>query len=163
MALDTLRAAVWPPSDVPLDRAGRRLPGWRDRLVCIELYYRWCDRWFHSGMAVDRGGVVCAADGVPADRWMIFLRHGNMENCRSCRWKNHSQPDGKRQAFPTGLQTAFPQPHNPGSLHTFPQRLLRRLSILSYPILMRKYYGNSFSTEVQFVPLFKQQNRVKVI
>lgn len=27
MALDTLRAAVWPPSDVPLDRAGRRLPG----------------------------------------------------------------------------------------------------------------------------------------
>ena len=32
-----------------------------------------------------------------------------------------------------------------------------------YPILMRKYYGNSFSTEVQFVPLFKQQNRVKVI
>ena len=22
--------------------------------------------------------------GVPADRWMIFLRHGNMENCRSC-------------------------------------------------------------------------------
>jgi hypothetical protein len=34
MALDTLRATVWPPSDVPLDRAGRRLPGWRDRLVC---------------------------------------------------------------------------------------------------------------------------------
>ena len=69
----------------------------------------------------------------------------------------------KGKPFPTGLQTAFPQPHNPGSLHTFPQRLLRRLSILSYPILMRKYYGNSFSTEVQFVPLFKQQNRVKVI
>lgn len=22
---------------------------------------------------------------VPADRWMIFLRYGNMENCRSCR------------------------------------------------------------------------------
>ncbi len=34
---------------------------------------------------------------------------------------------------------------------------------LPYPILMRKYYGNSFSTEVQFVPLFTQQNRVKVI
>ena len=84
MALDTLRAAVWPPSDVPLDRAGRRLPGWRDRLVCIELYYRRRDRRFRSGMAVDRGGMVCAADGVPADRWMIFLRHGNMENCRSC-------------------------------------------------------------------------------
>ena len=66
-----------------LDRAGRRLPGWRDRPVCIELYYRRRDRRFRSGMAVDCGGMVCAADGVPADRWMIFLRHGNMENCRS--------------------------------------------------------------------------------
>lgn len=27
MALDTLRAAVWPLSDVPLDRTGRRLLG----------------------------------------------------------------------------------------------------------------------------------------
>jgi len=26
----------------------------------------------------------------------------------------------KDKPFPTGLQTAFPQPHNPGSLHTFP-------------------------------------------
>ena len=67
MALDTLRAAVWPPSDVPLDRAGRRLPGWRDRLVCVELHYRRRDWWFRPGMAADRGGVVCAADGVPAD------------------------------------------------------------------------------------------------
>ena len=76
MALDTLRAAVWPPSDVPLDRAGRRLPGWRDRPVCIELYYRWCDRWFHSGMAVDRGGVVCAADGVETNKIMIMQKSG---------------------------------------------------------------------------------------
>lgn len=67
MALDTLRATVLPPSDVPLDRAGRRLPGWRDRPVCIELYYRRRDRWFHSGMAADRGSVVCAADGVEVD------------------------------------------------------------------------------------------------
>ena len=163
MALDTLRAAVWPPSDVPLDRAGRRLPGWRDRPVCIELYYRRRDRRFRSGMAVDCGGMVCAADGVPADRWMIFRV---MEI-----WKTAARADGKAihnlmekdKPFPTGLQTAFPQPRNLDSLRTFPQRLLRRLSILSYPILMRKYYGNSFSTEVQFVPLFKQQNRVKVI
>lgn len=84
MALDTLRAAVWPPSDVPLDRAGRRLPGWRDRPVCIELYYRRRDRRFRSGMAVDCGGMVCATDNIPADYWLIFLRHGNMENCRSC-------------------------------------------------------------------------------
>lgn len=26
-----------------------------------------------------------------------------------CRWKSHSPPDGKGQAFPTGRQTAFPQ------------------------------------------------------
>ena len=96
MALDTLRAAVWTPSDVPLDRAGRRLPGWRDRPVCAELHNWRRDRRLRPGMAVDCGSVVCAADGVPADRWMIFLRHGNMENCRSCRWKSHSQPDGKR-------------------------------------------------------------------
>lgn len=99
MALDTLRTSVWPPSDVPLDRAGWRLPGWRNRPVCIELYYRRRDRWFRSGMAVDCGGVVCAADSVPADCRLIFLRHGNMENCRSCRWKSHSHPDGKRHAF----------------------------------------------------------------
>ena len=67
MALDTLRAAVWPPSDVPLDRAGRRLPGWRDRPVCIELHYRRRNWWFRFGMAVDRGSVVCAADGVEVD------------------------------------------------------------------------------------------------
>ena len=67
MALDTLRATVWPPSDVPLDRAGRRLPGWRDRLVCIELYYRRCNRRFRSGLAAYCGGVVCAADHIPAD------------------------------------------------------------------------------------------------
>lgn len=108
MALDTLRAAVWPPSDVPLDRAGRRFPGWRNRPVRVELHYRRRNRWFRSGVAADRGGVVCAADGVPADRWMIFLRHGNMENCRSCRWKSHSQPDGKRQAFSHKSANSFP-------------------------------------------------------
>ena len=96
------------PSDVPLDRAGRRLPGYRDCLVCIEFYYRRRNRRFRSGMAADRGGVVCAADGVLADRWMIFLRYGNMENCRSCRWKSHSQPDGKRQAFSHRSANSFP-------------------------------------------------------
>lgn len=74
MALDTLRAAVWPPSDVPLDRAGRRLPGWRDCPVCVELHYRRRNRWFCSGMAADRGGVVCAADGVEIDSWMTTLK-----------------------------------------------------------------------------------------
>ena len=67
MALDTLLAAVWTPSDVPLDRAGRRLHRWRDRLVCVKLHYRRRDWWFRPGMAADRGGVVCAADGVEVD------------------------------------------------------------------------------------------------
>ena len=77
-------------------------------------------------------------------------------------WKTAARADGKTihnlmekdKPFPTGLQTAFPQPRNSGSLRTIPQRLLRRLSILSYPIL-KKYYGNSSLTEVQFVPLLK--------
>ena len=72
MALDTLRAAVWTPSDVPLDRTRWRLPGWRDCPVCIELHYRRRDRWFRSGMAAGRSGMVCAADGVPADCRLIF-------------------------------------------------------------------------------------------
>ena len=67
MALDTLRAAVWPLSDVPLDRTGRRLPGWRDRPICAELHSRWRDRRLCLGLAVNRGGVVCAADNVSLD------------------------------------------------------------------------------------------------
>jgi len=86
-------------------------------------------------------------------------------------WKTAARADGKAihnlmekdKPFPTGLQTAFPQPRNSDSLRTFPQRLLRRLSILSYPILKNTMEIILFSTEVQFVPLFKQQNRVKVI
>ena len=74
MALDTLRVAVWTPSDVPLDRAGRRFPGWRGCPVCIELHYRRCDRRFRSGLAADCGGVVCAADGVEIDSWMTTLK-----------------------------------------------------------------------------------------
>ena len=67
MALDTLRAAVWPPSDVPLDRAGRRLPGWRDRPVRAEFHSGRDYRRLRAGLAVDRGGVVCDADGVEVD------------------------------------------------------------------------------------------------
>ena len=67
MAMDTLRAAVRHLAAAPLDHTRRRLPGWRDRPVCVEFYYRRRDRWFHSGMAADRGSVVCAADGVEVD------------------------------------------------------------------------------------------------
>ena len=55
-------------------------------------------------------------------------------------WKTAARADGKNihnllekdKPFPTGLQTAFPQPRNSDSLRTFPQRLLRRLFILSH-------------------------------
>ena len=51
-------------------------------------------------------------------------------------WKTAVRADGKTihnlmekdKPFPTGPHTTFPQPRNPGSLRTFPQRLLRRLS-----------------------------------
>ena len=135
MVMDTLRAAVRHLAAPPLDHTGRRLPGWWDCPVCpvcIELYYRRCDWRFRPGLAANRGGVVCAADGVPAARWLIFLRHGNMENSRSCRWKSHSQPSGKRQVFFHRSANSFPQPRNPGSLRTFPQCLLRRLFILAF-------------------------------
>ena len=53
-------------------------------------------------------------------------------------WKTAARADGKTihnltekdRSFPTGLQTAFPQPRNSGSLRTFPQRLLRRNLLL---------------------------------
>ena len=64
MALDTLRATVWTPSDVPLDRAGWWLPRWRNRPVRAEFHSRWRNRWLCSGVAADRSDMVCAADNV---------------------------------------------------------------------------------------------------
>ena len=71
MVMDTLRAAVRHLAAASLDHTGRRLHRWRDRLVCVKLHYRRRDWWFRPGMAADRGGVVCAADGVPADCWLM--------------------------------------------------------------------------------------------
>ncbi len=68
MVMDTLRAAVRHLAAPPLDRAGRRLSGRRDRPVCAEPHSGWNHRRFRPGLAVDRGGVVCAADGVEVDR-----------------------------------------------------------------------------------------------
>ena len=68
MVMDTLRAAVRHLAAPSLDHTERRLPGWWYRPVRAELHYRRRDWWFRSGLAVDRGGVVYAADSVPADR-----------------------------------------------------------------------------------------------
>ena len=62
--LATLRPALRPPSDVPLDCAGRRPPGWRDPPVHTELHYQRRDRRLCFDLAANRGGMVCATDVV---------------------------------------------------------------------------------------------------
>jgi len=74
MVMDTLRAAVRHLAAVPLDHTGRRLSGRRDRAVRAELHSGWDHRRLCSGLAADRGGVVCAADGVEIDSWMTTLK-----------------------------------------------------------------------------------------
>lgn len=49
-------------------------PGQWDCLVRAELYSGRDHRRFRSGLAADRGGVVCAADGVEIDSWMTTLK-----------------------------------------------------------------------------------------
>lgn len=71
MVMDTLRATVRHLAAAPLDHTGRRLSGQWDRPVRAELYSGRDHRRFRSGLAADRGGVVCAADGVPADCWLM--------------------------------------------------------------------------------------------
>lgn len=67
MVMDTLWAAVRHLAAAPLDHTRRRLPGQWDRLVRAELYSGRDHRRFRSGLAADRGGVVCAVDGVEVD------------------------------------------------------------------------------------------------
>ena len=50
----------------------------------------------------------------------------------------YSRPDGKAAGFPTTRKHRFPQLRRHGRLHTFPQRLLRRISFLSCPILIER-------------------------
>ena len=71
MVMDTLRAAVRHLAAAPLDHTGRRLSGRRDRPVRAEFHSGRDHWWFRPGLAADRGGVVCAADDVPADRWLM--------------------------------------------------------------------------------------------
>ena len=66
MVMDTLRAAVRHLAAAPLNHTGQRLFGQRNRPVCAELHSGRDHRRLCSGLAANRGGVVCAADGVPA-------------------------------------------------------------------------------------------------
>ena len=41
----------------------------------------------------------------PIKSTLKWMRHGNVENCRSCRWKTHSRPMGKNKPFPQQRRT----------------------------------------------------------
>ena len=76
MVMDTLRATDRHLAAATLDHTGRRLSGRRDRAVRADLnsgldYRRLC-----SGLAADRGGVVCAADGVETNKIIIMQKAG---------------------------------------------------------------------------------------
>ena len=71
MVMDALRAAVWHLAASSLDHTGWRLSGRRDHPVRAEFHSGRDHWWFRPGLAADRGGVVCAADDVPADRWLM--------------------------------------------------------------------------------------------
>ena len=70
MVMDTLRATVRHLAAAPLDHTGRRLSGRRDRAVRAELHSGWDHRRLCSGLAADRGGLVCATDCMEADYQM---------------------------------------------------------------------------------------------
>lgn len=76
LALDTLRPALRHPSDVRLDRAGRRR-----RAVRAELHHRRAHRGLRPGVAPAGGGVVCAPHHLPPDRGIL-------------RWTNDREPAG---------------------------------------------------------------------
>ena len=63
---------------MPLDRAGRRLPGWSDRLVRTELHYRWCDLRLCLDLAVNRGGMAasrCLEQNEEGENFEYFLKN----------------------------------------------------------------------------------------
>ena len=70
MVMDTLRAAVRHLAAASLDHTGQRLSGQWDRPVRAEFHSGRDHRRFCSGLAADRGGLVCAADCMEADYQM---------------------------------------------------------------------------------------------
>ena len=91
------------PSDVRLDRAGRRLPGRRCRAVRAELHHRRPHRGLRPGVAPAGGGVVCAPHHLPPDRGVTAL------------WKCGKRPLRRWKADihgPMEKPPAFPQPAN---------------------------------------------------
>ena len=76
MVMDTLRAAVRHLAASSLDYTGWRLSGQRDRPIRAEFHSGRNHWWFRPGLAADRGGVVCAADGVETNKIIIMQKAG---------------------------------------------------------------------------------------
>ena len=80
------------------------------------------------------------------ERSLTILRYGNVENSRSAdgkqtftaRWKSRRLSHSPQTSFPTARKHRFPQLRKHDRLRTFPQRLLRRISFLSCPILIER-------------------------
>ena len=145
VALDTLRAALRAPSNVPLDRAGRRLLRRRDCTVRAELYHRRCDRRIHPGLAADRGGSVCAIDHVSADC--------RIKVCVMEMWKTAACADGKpihstwkKTGLSHILQTGFPQRRRDKQfthISTTPAATIITATVLSSLNQVNKKNGNA--------------------
>ena len=119
LALDTLRPALRHPSDVRLDRAGRRLPGRRRRAVRAELHHRRPHRGLRPGVAPAGGGMVCAPHHLSPDRGITVL------------WKC-----GKR---PLHRWISRWLSHSSASMAVYaPPATANILPILSYPILIER-------------------------
>lgn len=123
---------------VPLDRAGQRFLRRWDRAVRAEFHPRRRDRRFCPGMEAFGGRVLCAAHRIPPDRGIRDFASWKCGKLPLCRWKTHSQPMEKDKSFPTACKQVSHSACIHASLHTFPQRLLLRISILSFILEVEK-------------------------
>ena len=103
LALDTLWATFRHPSDVRVDRAGRRIPGRRRCAIRAELRNRRPHRWLCPGVASAGGGMVRAPHHLPPDRGITALWKCGKRPLR--RWKTDIHG-------PMEKPSAFPQPAN---------------------------------------------------
>lgn len=103
-ALDTLRPALRPPSDVPLDHTRRRFLRGRDCAVRAEFHHWRRDQRFHPGMAAFGGRVLCANHRIPPDRGIRDSASWKCGKLPLCRWKTHSQSMEKDRSFPTACK-----------------------------------------------------------
>lgn len=97
-------------------------------------------------------------------------RHGNVENCRLCRWKTYSRTMEKGKSFPQDRKQVSYSNARYGSLHTFLQRLLLRLSIRSFYILRgekekskKEWEYNPRANRESCTPVLRLENGTEII